>query len=138
MGVSTICVQGRQLTETDINGIRELRAEHPHWSRQRLSEHLAQQWQWCNEAGRLKDMAVRTLLLKLQARGLIELPAPLNANGNRQRGARPPTPLQPELLSNQPDPIAGPLAALQPVGLERIDAPAQRRRVYGHKTQLGD
>lgn len=127
--MSTICVQGRQLTDADINSIRELRAEHPHWSRQRLSEHLAQQWQWCNEAGRLKDMAVRTLLLKLQARGLIELPAPLNANGNRQRRARPPTALQPELLSNQPDPIAGLLAASQPVGLERVDTLPQRRRV---------
>ena len=78
-------MQGRQLTDANINSIRWLRAEHPDWSRQRLSEHLAQQWQWCNEAGRLKDMAVRTLLLKLQARGLINLPAPLNANGNRQR-----------------------------------------------------
>ena len=41
----------------------------------------------------------------------------------------PPTALQPELLSHQPDPIAGPLAALQPVGLERIDTLGQWRRV---------
>lgn len=127
--MSTICVQGRQRTEADINGIRALRAEHPDWSRQRLSEHLAQEWQWRNDAGRLKDMAARTLLLKLQARGLIDLPAPLTVNGNRQRRARAPTPAQPELLSSQPEPIAGPLAALQPVGLERIDTLAQRRRV---------
>ena len=129
MGVSTICVQGRQLSQADINGIRELRAEHPDWSRQRLSEHLAQEWQWRNEAGRLKDMAARTLLLKLQARGLIDLPAPLTVNGNRQRRAQAPTPPQLELLSSQPEPIAGPLATLQPVGLERIEAPPQRRRV---------
>lgn len=129
MGVSTICVQGRQLTEADLNGIRALRAEHPHWSRQRLSEHLAQEWQWRNEAGQLKDMAARTLLLKLQARGLIDLPAPLTVNGNRLRRAQAPTPPQLELLSSQPEPMAGPLAALRPVVLERIDAPAQRRQV---------
>ena len=129
MGVSTICVQGRQLTEADLESIRGLRAEHPDWSRQRLSVHLAQAWQWRNQAGRLKDMAVRTLLLKLHARGLIELPAPLTRNGNRRRGVPPSTLLQPDLLSNQPDPIPGPLAALQPIDLERIETPPQRRAV---------
>lgn len=120
-------MQGRQLSEADIGCIRALRAEHPDWSRQRLSEHLAQEWQWRNEAGRLKDMAVRTLLLKLQARGLVDLPAPLTRNGNQRRCARPSPPLQPDLLSSQPDSIVCPLAALQPVGLERIDTPVQRR-----------
>lgn len=127
--MTTICVQGRELSEADLAAIRELRAEHPEWSRGRLSEHLAQQWQWRNEAGRLKDMAARTLLLKLAARGLIDLPAPRNGNGNRQRAARTPDPLQPELLSNRPDPIFGPLAALQPIGLERVETRVQRRRV---------
>lgn len=129
MGVGTIIVQGRQLSDADIEQIRCLRAEHPQWTRRRLSEHLAQQWQWRNEAGRLKDMAVRTLLLKLQARGLIELPAPRNSNGNRQRLAQPSTLTQPELLSSQPDVIPGPLRELQPVILERVDTPTQRRRV---------
>ena len=122
-------MQGRQLTEADIQSIRGLRAEHPDWSLQRLSEHLAQAWQWRNQAGRLKDMAVRTLLLKLPARGLIDLPAPLTRNGNRQRGVPPSPLLQPDLLSSQPDPIPGPLAALQPIGLERIETPLQRRTV---------
>ena len=119
-------MQGRQLSEADLESIRALRAEHPDWSRQRLSEHLAQAWQWRNEAGRLKDMAVRTLLLKLQARGLIELPAPLTRNGNRRRSVPPSTLLQPDLLESQPDPIPGPLATLQPIGLERIETPLQR------------
>jgi hypothetical protein len=122
-------VQGRHLTEADIKSIRQLRTEHPQWSRRQLSEHLAQQWQWRNEAGRLKDMAARTLLLKLQAKGLIDLPAALTSNGNRQRCARAPIEHQPELLSSQPDPIAGPLAAVQPVGLELVDSLPQRRRV---------
>lgn len=130
MGVSTICVQGRLLTEADIDGIRRLRAEQPQWSRQRLSEHLARQWEWRNEAGRLKDMAARTLLLKLQTRGLIDLPAPLTINGNRQRCARAPADLQPELLSSQPDAIAGALAELQPVALELVQSLVQRRRVW--------
>lgn len=122
-------MQGRLLTEADLDHIRALRREHPQWSRRQLSEHLVQQWQWRNEAGRLKDMATRTLLLKLQARGLIDLPAPLKGNGNRQRRAQPPTPTQPELFSQQPEPIAGPLWALQPLVLERVAEASQRRRV---------
>jgi len=122
-------VQGRLLTEADLHSIRQLRAEHPQWSRRQLSEHLAHQWQWRNEAGRLKDMAARTLLLKLQAKGLIDLPAPLTRNGNRHRCARTPTHAQPELLSSQPDPIDGPLAALQPVALEWVHSLPERRAV---------
>ena len=113
-------MQGRQLSEADLDSIRAVRAEHPDWSRQRLSVHLAQAWQWRNEAGRLKDMAVRTLMLKLQARGLIDLPAPLTRNGNHRRCARPSTLLQLDLLSSQPDSILCPLSALQPIGLDRI------------------
>jgi hypothetical protein len=83
-------VQGRLLTQADLDRVRELRREHPEWSRRQLSEHLVQEWQWRNEAGRLKEMAVRTLILKLQARGLIELPVALTRNGNRQRRAQLP------------------------------------------------
>lgn len=122
-------MQGRLLTEADLNSIRRLRTDYPLWSRRQLSEHLAQQWQWRNEAGRLKDMAARTLLLKLQARGLIDLPAPLTRNGNRHRCARTPPLAQPELLSSQPAPITGPLVALQPLALELVHTLPQRRAV---------
>jgi len=44
------------------------------WSRRHLSEVLCGEWDWRNGAGRLKDMATRTLLLKLEARGPIQLP----------------------------------------------------------------
>jgi hypothetical protein len=68
-------IQGRWIGSDDLAQIRTLLAEHPRWSRWRLSRHLAQQWQWHSSSGQLKDMAARTLLLKLQQRGLIELPA---------------------------------------------------------------
>ena len=126
--MSTIRVQGRLLSAADIESIRALRAEHPQWSRRQLSEHLAQQWQWRNEAGRLKDMAARTLLLKLQARGLIDLPAPLTRNGNHLRCARPPQPWQPDLLGHTA-PLSASLASVQPVCLEQTESLPQRRRV---------
>ncbi len=50
-------------------------AEHPQWSRRRLSQALCEAWNWRNGAGQLKDMAGRALLLKLHERGHIRLPA---------------------------------------------------------------
>lgn len=122
-------MQGRLLSESDLEGIRQLRQGHPQWSRQQLSVHLAQQWQWRNEAGQLKDMATRTLLLKLQARGLIQLPAPLRGGGNRRRQASACSLVQPELPHVQPTPIHGALDSLQPVALELAHTLGQRRRV---------
>jgi hypothetical protein len=124
--VDLLRVQGRDLSEADVAAIRQLRQEHPDWTRRQLSEHLAQCWQWRNGAGRLKDMAARTLLLKLQARGLIDLPAPRNGNGNRQRVARA---QEGSDWFGMADLIGGSLSAVQPVGLEGVQSLAQRRAV---------
>ena len=121
--MGTIKVQGRHLSEADLTEIRRLRAEHPEWPRFRLSIALAERWQWRNEAGRLKDMAARTLLSKLAARGLIELPPPLGSTARK----RPRTP-EAE-LDLQPAAIENTLGSLQPVRLERVDSLVQRRRV---------
>jgi hypothetical protein len=121
-------VQGRLVTGADIESIRALRAEHPQWSRGQLSEHLAQRWQWRNEAGRLKGMAARTLLLKLQARGLIDLPAARNGNGNRQRRACPLPSWQPDLLSCGTD-IVSCLSSMQPLSLQLVEDRPWRGRV---------
>jgi hypothetical protein len=79
----TLVVQGRHLTEEDILNIRRLISDHPEWSRRRISEVLCAEWDWRNGNGRLKDMAARTLLVKLDAHGLIELPARRRLPSNR-------------------------------------------------------
>ena len=78
-----VVVQGRPVTPQDVVRIRELLTGNPHWSRRRLSEALAEEWGWRNGVGRLKDMAARTLLLKLEARGLIHLPPRRQSPSNR-------------------------------------------------------
>jgi hypothetical protein len=128
-GVDPMRVQGRLLSEADLQYIRDLRREYPQWSRRQLSDHLVEHWQWYNEAGRAKDMAARTLLLKLQARGLIDLPAPRNGNGNRQRQAQGAWLVQGELLRCEPEPISCSLGELQPLELELVRGLDQRRRV---------
>ena len=59
-------MQGRELNTSDIEGICGLLQAHPEWNRTRLSRELCALWDWRNAAGRPKDMAARTLLLKLE------------------------------------------------------------------------
>ena len=124
-----ICLQGRTLSGDDLALVRALIAQHPDWHRTALSLHLCELWNWRNGAGRLKDMAARTLLLKLQVRGLIELPPP------QRRTARPcaraPASFQPELLSATAAPIDCPLQSLQPLRLDLVQDLQSRRHLAG-------
>ena len=70
-----VTLQGRELTRADIDFVRQLIAEHPAWSRRQLSIALSTAWQWRNAKGVLKDMACRSLLVKLNERDQIKLPA---------------------------------------------------------------
>lgn len=85
-------IQGRFIGEAELAQVRALLAGHPDWSRRRLSEHLARLWDWRNSAGQLKDMAARTLLLKLEQRGWIALPARRQIPSNRMSRKPLPTP----------------------------------------------
>jgi hypothetical protein len=110
--VEPICLQGRTLSGDDLTGLRALIAQHPDWHRTALSRRLCELWNWRNGAGRLKDMAARTLLLKLQARGLIELPPPQTRTG-RPRAQAPPR-LPPEWLPPTSTPIEARLRRCSP------------------------
>ena len=70
-----VALQGRELTPADIQYVRNLIADHPSWSRRKLSIALSTAWHWRNAKGVLKDMACRSLLVKLHERGHVELPA---------------------------------------------------------------
>ena len=84
-------IQGRQIGPLELAQVRGLLTEHPDWSRYRLSRQLATLWAWRNPVGQLKDMAARTLLLKLAQRGWITLPACRRASPNRMRHKPRPT-----------------------------------------------
>ena len=106
-------IQGRPIRSVEIAEIQALMAAHPLWSRWRLSRVLAQRWQWCAPSGQLKDMAARTLLLKLQERGLIALP-----QRKRAPAVRRPQ-FSAELFDLRlPQPIVADLASLRPLHLQ--------------------
>jgi hypothetical protein len=125
--VEAICLQGRTLTGDDLALVRALIAQHPDWHRTAISRHLCELWDWRNGAGRLKDMAARTLLLKLQARGLVELPPPQRCTA--RPCARAPAGLQPELLALRAPPIHCSLESVQPLRLELTQDLASRRHL---------
>jgi hypothetical protein len=73
MQAEIVC-QRRPLSVEQLSGLCQWIADHPDWSRQRLSRGLCQEWAWRNGRGQRKDFAARSLLEKLADRGLVVLP----------------------------------------------------------------
>lgn len=112
----SLTLQGRYLSPADLHTLRQWVAANSHWSRWRLSRELATRWEWRNGAGVLKDMAARTLLVKLAQRGLLVLPERRQVPTNRMRCAAPPA----SELPAPSEPIAGPLVQLKPLSLQEV------------------
>jgi len=115
-------IQGRQIGADELAHVRHLLTTHPDWCRHRLSQQLARDWDWHNATGQLKDMAARTLLLKLEQRGWIRLPPRRCSPPNRMRAVRPAT-LVP---AAPPPPLIAPLSALLPLRITEISTQGSR------------
>jgi hypothetical protein len=129
--IESLLVQGRRLSHPDLELIRQWVGAHPGWSRWRLSRELAARWDWRNGAGQLKDMAARTLLVKLEQRGLIGLPARRQVPTNRMR-----CPI-PEQRGWEEGPAPIPCALDQWVGLEVKEVSGQKAQRGWVRTVLG-
>lgn len=88
-----------------------------------MSEQLTVLWDWRNGVGQLKDMAARTLLLKLEQRGWIVLPPRRQKPVSRMRQKRMPT------LLPVPLPLDQPLGTLLPLAITEVSAPASQRAI---------
>ncbi len=78
-----------QATAVDQNHVQHIRAllsANPQWHRSQLSVELCKLWGWQSPAGQYKDMACRSLLLKLERAGAIVLPP---RQGKRTFHSRP-------------------------------------------------
>ncbi len=138
----SMVIQGRNITAAEIGLIRDLMAEHRDWGRTRLSEELCCRWNWRNAQGRIKDMAARTMLLKLERRGCIELPARQRPSSNRFRNRRVP------VVEHTGEPIRGSLSDLRPLSVSVV-APRSaelalfngllaRQHYLGHRNTVGE
>ena len=127
-------IQGRRISADDLALLRHLIATHAVPHRSALSRQIAELWNWRTPSGVLKDIAARSLLRKLDQRGLIRLPPSLSPIRSGQPRSDPPpeicavqTPLWPE---PPPEPIDVPLSHLQPLRIQRVDTPEQRRQAF--------
>ena len=71
----SIRVQGRDLGAADLHELQASIDAHPEWSRHQVAKVLCQRWQWQTPRGRWKTFAARSLLLKLEAKHGLRLPA---------------------------------------------------------------
>jgi hypothetical protein len=115
-----IVVQGRRLCPSDVEWIRALIAAHPDWHRTQLSREICRYWEWKDQIGRYKDMACRTLLLKLERRGLLQLPQRRGPSVNHRRGRAF------DLVLHDTRPIQGGLSDLTPISLRFADQGPER------------
>ena len=108
-------LQGRPFGPEALAQVQALLAQKPDWSRYRLSRELARLWDWRTPRGQLKDMAARTLLLKLQAQGWIELPSVRWKSPTRS--GRAPVSAAPAL---EPRPLTCELAEIVPLQVHEV------------------
>lgn len=126
---SELVCQGRSIGAAELDWLRSVLAAHPEWSRRRLAHELCQRWQWRTLQGRLKDFAARSLLLKLQARGLMSLPPLREQYRTRRWELTPPSGPPPARVAN----IEQPLAEVQPLQWSLARAGSlEEARVHEH------
>lgn len=135
-------IQGRALHAEDTVLIRSLLAEHQDWNRTRISEELCRRWDWRNGQGRFKDMAARTLLLKLERAGIIQLP---ERRGSSSNGLRNRIPL---FVAHATDSIHCALGDLTPLSVSIVEPGSADLRLFncllsryhylGHRNTVGE
>ena len=65
---------GKEISDEDISQIRDIIAENGEKSRIQLSRKICEVLEWRGPNGRLKDASCRVVLLRLQRKGIIQLP----------------------------------------------------------------
>lgn len=137
-------LQGRPFGTEQLAQIQALLNPQRDWSRYRLSRELARLWDWRTPQGQLKDMAARTLLLKLEEQGWIELPP--RRMPSPTRSGQAPTKGGPPL-----EPVSGPgsLSELLPLQFQevspanhrptrrRLEAALHRYHYLGYRSRVG-
>lgn len=132
---TTAKVPGRVLGQEDIVFIRNLIDNNPQLHRTAISKRLCHLWQWYDHQHNPRDMACRSMLLRLERKGLICLPKRVQLINANQRRYKKIT------IAPIPDvPIECPLAKLTPLQLTIADNREKRRlfkSLLHHEHYLG-
>jgi hypothetical protein len=115
--------QATAIDQHHVQHIRALLAANPEWCRSHLSVELCKLWNWQSPSGQYKDMACRSLLLKLERAGAIILPP---RQGKRTVISRPSYPLVP----HQTEGISDQLKALLPLQINIADQDRSEYKLF--------
>lgn len=118
-----VTIQGRRCSP-DIGLIERLLSENPDWGRSRLSVALCELWDWRAANGQLKDMACRSLLLRLEQAGQITLPPRQRKSPNAYRNRSP------LWVPHCSEPIACVLNALTPLQITCVETASDQDRLF--------
>lgn len=110
--------QGRVVRDADLAWIRRLIQSNPQWSVHRITKELCDAWNWKTNTGVIKTFAARSFLLKLQSRGLLELPA-IRVNMRRAKRLLPSVA---DLELSPPSRIDCRLRDIQPLEIELVSS----------------
>jgi hypothetical protein len=110
-------VCGQDFDGEKLSGIQGMIRVSPGLSRRRLSLRVCDWLNWKSPNGKLKEMTCRVALLKLERRGLMELPPP-HSWGNGEAAGK-----DPEAPGWEMRPVRGSLEELGRIELVRIDNP---------------
>lgn len=119
--VSEVRFRGEVIPAERIDDVRRVVRDKTA-TRRELTMRLCQLWQWRQPNGELSLRSCRDLLLRLQKRSLIELPAPLTRPGRRKR-------VEPAEAIDTPEPI-------EQVDLRRVVVRPLQRQEVAHWRQL--
>ncbi len=135
-------IQGREIGAAELALIRRLMGQNPDWGRTRLSEELCELWSWRAASGQRKDMACRTLLLKLHRADVIELPPPRRPANNERRNRSVP------VVAHQTAAIECPLKERLPLdvriveprngGADLFNCLLKKHHYLGHRSTVGE
>jgi hypothetical protein len=74
--VDEVVVCGRRFSGEVLERLRGTIEEHPQWSRSRIAREVCEWLDWKGANGRRQEVSCRVALLRLERRGLVELPEP--------------------------------------------------------------
>ena len=116
MAEASYNIRGRQIGGQDLSTIRDLIRGNESLGRTALSRLLCEQWHWEQSNGRLKDRACRVLLLALESKGVIKLPARLRVRESFNRRGQN----LPDLCEIDQEAISGKVSEFRSLTIEMV------------------
>lgn len=117
-----ITIRNRIISDQVLNQIRKTVDTHWDNGRTHISHILCEKWDWRQANGRLKGMACRDLLLRLENMDLIKLPPPKKPNNNHKK-------ILPIPLTAHTEPIIGRVDEFKKIDIE-LAVSTEKRKLW--------